>query len=306
MHASGDSGLRAGRRKPLTIRLTSVRGSGAPLPDLGPRESTRGCGVSEVLARLIEKHVGHSFEFGSYHVSRSSTHLESLEIFRFRFEVYREAGYVEADDFSEPLLTDEFDDAATQIAVRNENGGLVGATRFVPPSPLGFHTERIFDLDLPPIDPLRMAEFGRLAVRSNHRGGERLVMLAMLKAVFECMIDHGTTHVLAYLSPKLADSIALLGCKPLPMIARAPSARTIANRSLMKGYFASQHPIPVLYDLEAMLAEVGVSRVAIESRLCQARCELPSEQPLNASRKDGLESSLSRSPSASPDRRGGA
>ncbi len=262
--------------------------------------------MSEVLARLIEKHVGPSFEFGAYHVSRSSTHLESLEIFRFRFDVYQEEGYVAASDFPEPLLTDEFDDVATQIAVRDGSGGLVGATRFVPPSRLGFHTERIFDMDLPPIDPMRIAEFGRLAVRSSHRGGERLVMLAMLKAVFECMIDHGTTHVLAYLSPRLADSIARLGCKPSPLITRAPSARTIANRSLMKGYFASQHPIPVLYDLEAMLEEVGVRRVAIESRLGRARCESPSEQPLSASRRHGLKSSLSYSPSASPERRGGA
>lgn len=223
--------------------------------------------MSEILARLIETAVGPSFEFGDYRVTRSTTHLDDLEIFRFRFSVYLESKFISSHDFEEKILTDEFDQSAIQISVRDRSGMLVGTTRFVRPSHVGFHTERLFDFDLPPIDRSRMGEFGRLAVRTTHRGGERFIMLAMLKAVFECMIENGTTHVLAFLSPKLADSFAELGCKPSALRARPPDRSRIQNRSKMKGYFETQNPIPVLYDLERMISEVGVRRAAIAERL---------------------------------------
>ena len=223
--------------------------------------------LSEILARLIEQAVGPSFEFGEYRVTRSTTHLDDAEIFRFRFRVYLESGFIAPNDFPEEILKDEFDNAATQIAVRDRCGLLVGTTRFVRPSIVGFHTEKLFDFELPPVNRFHMAEFGRLAVRTNHRGGERFVMLAMLKAVFECMIDNGTTHVLAFLSPKLADSFAELGCKPLTLRALKPCERTLENRSAMKRYFESQSPLPVLYDLELMLSQVGVRRTTIAGRL---------------------------------------
>lgn len=223
--------------------------------------------LSEILARLIETAVGPSFEFGEYRVTRSNTHIDDIEIFRFRFSVYLESKFISLQDFTEDVLTDEFDRSAIQIAVRDRSGMLVGTTRFVRPSHVGFHTERLFDFDLPPINRMRIGEFGRLAVRTTHRGGERFVMLAMLKAVFECMIENGTTHVLAFLSPKLADSFAQLGCKPSALRTQAPDRATIQNRRMMKGYFESQNPVPVLYDLERMISEVGVRRAAIAERL---------------------------------------
>jgi N-acyl-L-homoserine lactone synthetase len=223
--------------------------------------------LSEILARLIERAVGPSFDFGEYRVTRSTTHIDDIEIFRFRFSTYLEAGFILPQAFPDGILRDEFDSAATQIAVRDVSGLLVGTTRFVRPSRLGFHTERLFDLELPPINRNQMGEFGRLAIKANNRGGDRFVMLAMLKAVFECMIEVGTTHVLAFLSPKLADSFARLGCKPLTLRAHEPGHRALQNRGAMKGYFDSQRPIPVLYDLEQMLSDVGVRRKGIASRL---------------------------------------
>lgn len=223
--------------------------------------------MSEVLARLIEKPVGPSFEFGNFRVERAITHLENLEIFRFRYRVYLESGFISQDDFPEPVFRDEFDAVSSQIAVRDASGTLVGSTRFLGPSPLGFHTQKVFDIDLPAIDVARIGEFGRLAVRVDHRGGDRLVMLALLKAVFECMIDRGSTHILAFLPPPLAESFSRIGCKPLEMVAREPTNFVLQNRRLMRGYFELQNPIPVLYDLEKMLDDVGVRRVVVAKRL---------------------------------------
>ena len=171
--------------------------------------------MSDLLARLIERPVGPSFEFGQYRVTRSTTHTENQEIFEFRYQSYLEAGFILAKTFPSGKLEDHFDRVADQIMVRSDAGSLVGSARFVRPSAIGFHTETLFDFDFPPIDRGRVGEFGRLAVRIDHRGGERLVVLAILKAVFECMIEGGITHVIAFLPPKLADSFASVGCKHL-------------------------------------------------------------------------------------------
>ena len=232
--------------------------------------------MSDILARLIERPVGPSFELGQYRVTRSTTHTENQEVFEFRYQSYSEAGFILEQEFPSGKLEDRFDSVAAQIIVRSDAGNLVGSTRFVRPSALGFHTETLFDFDLPPIDRMRIGEFGRLAVSMDHRGGTRLVMLAMLKAVFECMIESGTTHVIAFLPPKLADSFAGLGCKHLALRTRDLRPITLENRRPMKPYFENQRPIPVLYDLEDMLRDVGVkqSKPLARTRLNSFRPEL--------------------------------
>ena len=148
--------------------------------------------MTEILARLIEKPVGPAFEFGGYRIARSLTHLEDLDVFTFRFRTYLEAGFIVNDSYSGEILRDEFDNVATQVVVRDSFGTLVGTARFVRPSNLGFHTEKLFEFDLPPINRQKIGEFGRLAIAGTHRGGDRIVMTAMLKAIFECMIESGS------------------------------------------------------------------------------------------------------------------
>ena len=231
------------------------------------RSSTAASVVSEALARLIERAVGPSFGFGGYRVSRSTTRAEDLEIFRFRYRIYMDSGFITRDSVPADALQDQFDPMAVQIAVRDSLGELVGAARFVRPSNLGFHTEQVFDFEFPPVPREQVGEFGRLVVADAHRGGERIVMVAVLKAVFECMIESGTTHVVAFLSPRLADSVASLGCKPLAIRMMEPSRRSLENRRAMQSYFDSQSAIPVLYDLEKMFSEVGVRRNELSSHL---------------------------------------
>ena len=83
-------------------------------------------------------------------------------------------------------------------------------------------------------------------------------MLGLLKAVFECMVEQRTTHVFAFLSPKLAESYAALGCVSIPLQTRRPSEETVKRRQPMGGYFEKQQVHPVLFDLHEMMIEVGV------------------------------------------------
>lgn len=216
--------------------------------------------MSEMLARLIESPVGPSFEFFGYRIDRARTSAEEDAAFRFRFENYKRAGFISPADFSRGEIRDEFDSVATQIVVRDPAMEVVGACRFVPPTAIGTHTETLFRISLADTIRSRIGEFGRLAIDPRHRGGSRIVMIGMLKAFFECMMECQADLVVAHLSPALADSFAALGCKSIPVVTAPPNSRRLENRAAMQRYFDSQRPEPVLFDLESMFVDVGVSR----------------------------------------------
>lgn len=224
--------------------------------------------MSETLARLIEEPVGREFVFGPYCITRQGPEHSSEEIFRFRFKEFLGAGFIASRAFPDKMLRDEFDAVAIQIAAYDENDGLVGTTRFVPHTPIGFLTERLFSFDMPPqVSRTRLGELGRLAISRAHRGGNRMVMIGMLKAAFECMIEFESSHVVAFLSPDLAHSFATLGCKAMAVNARRPDSTVLGNRESMAPYFDSQQAMPFVYDLESMIENVGVRRRLIEPRL---------------------------------------
>jgi N-acyl-L-homoserine lactone synthetase len=202
--------------------------------------------------------VGPEFEVGCYQISQARNEAEKREAYRLRFEVFSDEGFIDPEYFPDGELRDRFDSVSTQILVRDRSGRLAATTRFVQPSPLGFPTEALFDFEPPPIERERLGEYGRLAIKDGHRGGSRAPMLGMLKAVFECMLTCGTTHVFAFLTPALARSYAALGCVSERLAERPLTVATRAARAPMRGYFDTQEVKPVLFDLREMMVEVGV------------------------------------------------
>lgn len=215
--------------------------------------------MSSPLAALMNERVGQRFEFGGYHFRRAETQDERVDAFRLRHSVFSEEGFIRAEEFPSGAFHDEFDDVSEQILVHDAGGTLVGTTRFVLPSDLGFPTERFFDFETPDVPRERMGEYGRLAIGPEHRGGTRAPMLGMLKAVFEVMLEHGITHVYAFMPPKLAASYTALGCVSVPLRTRPTRVVTAQRRHAMRDYFARQHVAPVLFSLAEMMVAVGVS-----------------------------------------------
>jgi len=213
---------------------------------------------SSPLAQLMSQRVGPAFDFGGYRFSRAESEAESLDAFRLRHKVFVGEGFLDPSQFADGFFRDQFDQVSTHILVRDGAGGLVATTRFVHSTSMGFPTEHLFDFAPPGVPRARLGEYGRLAIEPAHRGGARAPMLGLLKAVFECMIEQRTTHVFAFLSPKLAQSYAALGCVSVPLETRPPSAETVSRRQPMRGYFENQQVHPVLFDLREMMIQVGV------------------------------------------------
>lgn len=215
--------------------------------------------MSSPLAMLMNQRVGKQFEFGGYRIRRAETERERFGAFRLRHAVFSEEGFIRAEEFPSGAFHDEFDAVSEQILVHDPAGALVGTTRFILPSDLGFPTERFFDFDAPDVPRERIGEYGRLAIGPGHRGGTRAPMLGMLKAVFEIMLEHGITHVYAFMPPKLAASYTALGCVSVPLRTRPTRVETAQRRHAMRDYFARQHVAPVLFSLAEMMVAVGVS-----------------------------------------------
>lgn len=215
--------------------------------------------MSSPLAKLMNQRVGSRFEFGGYRVCRAETEEQRLAAFRLRHAVYSEEGFIRAEEFPSGAFRDEFDPVSEQILVHDASGSLVGTTRFVLPSDIGFPTERFFDFDPPDVPHEQIGEYGRLAIGPGHRGGARAPMLGMLKAVFELMLEHSITHVFAFMPPRLAASYTALGCVSVPLRTRPTRRETHQRRHAMRDYFARQEVVPVLFSLAEMMVAIGIS-----------------------------------------------
>ena len=214
--------------------------------------------MASPLGELLKERVGSKFEFGGYEISRAFSQSEEEEAYALRHRVFLEEGFLDPRAFPKGQFRDRFDEVSVHILVRDCEGQLVGTTRFVRYSLLGFPTEHLFRFAPPRVDRRQLGEYGRLAIDREHRGGSRAPMLGMLKGVFECMIEDKTTHVFAFLSPELASSYASLGCVSVPLDEMKPTADILRNREPMMGYFTTQKVIPVLFSLKSMMIEIGV------------------------------------------------
>ncbi len=215
--------------------------------------------MKSVLAGLMNERVGSKFDFGGYRFRRAENELDREAVFSLRHRVFGEEGFIDPGDFRNGLFRDDFDEVSSQFMVFDASGELVATTRLVLPSDLGFPTERLFEFEPADVPRQRLGEYGRLAIARDHRGGGRTPMLGLLKCVFECMLEYQITHVFAFMPPKLAGSYALLGCVSVPLELRVPGLETLARRRPMRGYFARQEIQPVLFNLEEMMREIGIS-----------------------------------------------
>jgi hypothetical protein len=213
------------------------------------------------LAQLLRGRIGKELSFGGYVFRGAADTRECERAFRFRHDIFTREGFIDPSDFPDGSFHDPFDAVSAHFLVYAGGADLVGTTRFVLPSPLGFPTEQLFDFERPALARNRLGEFGRLAIAAEHRGGRRLPMLGLLKMVNECMLEHEITHVYAFMAPKLVQSYAALGCVSRPLDVRPPSQQTLLRRLPMRGYFARQPVQPVLFSHEEMMRAIGVYEV---------------------------------------------
>ena len=211
------------------------------------------------FAKLLATPVRDAFWFHDYRFVLGASGDLRRRGFALRQQVYLEEEYIAASSRTEMLFTDEFDDVSEHLVVLDKDDCVVGATRFVLPSPLGYPTERFFNVQRPNVRPERLGEFSRLTIAAGHRGGARAPMIGLLKLVYEVMVRNSVDHVYAFMAPRLITSLASLGCVTRRLPELPPTPEHLANRRPMKGYFEKQDILPVLLRLDEAIAAITAS-----------------------------------------------
>jgi hypothetical protein len=214
--------------------------------------------MADGFAELLRARVGKELDFGGYHFRRAEREDDREAAYRLRHDVFVEEGFIDPSDFEEGLFRDQFDDTSSHLLVYDGYGEVIGTTRFVLPSALGFPTEYLFEFERPRVSRDRLGEFGRLGILPEHRGGARVPMLGLVKMVYEVILELDITHVYAFMPSKLVASYTALGLVSHPLDVRPPSPEILDRRAPMRGYFARDEIQAVLFGLREMEEVIGV------------------------------------------------
>lgn len=214
--------------------------------------------MTDGFAELLRGRVGKELDYGGYHFRRAGREDEREAAYGLRHDVFAEERFIDPSDFPGGLFRDQFDETSAHLLVYDGHGDLIGTTRFVLPSALGFPTEYLFEFERPPVSRERLGEFGRLAILREHRGGTRVPMLGLVKMVYEVILELDITHVYAFMAPQLVASYTALGLVSHALDVRPPSPEILKRRAPMRGYFADNEIQAVLFSLREMEEVIGV------------------------------------------------
>lgn len=214
--------------------------------------------MADDFAKLLRGRIGKELDHGGYRFLRAERPEELEVAFRLRQAVFEEEGFIDPQRYRGRTFRDDFDDVSAHILVWTAAGELIGTTRFVLPTSLGFPTEHFFAFDRPEVPRARLGEFGRLAIAKAHRGGARTPMLGLVKMVYEVILEQDISHVYAFMAPRLVSSYNALGLVSHRIRLGVPSVEMLERRSPMRPYFESQEIVPVLFSLREMEGVIGV------------------------------------------------
>jgi len=136
-------------------------------------------------------------------VKQAKTPEELEQVFRLRYEVYRNKSYIDPDAYQQEKLTDKYDlFSASFLALRD--GAPIGTVRLIKNSEMGFPTEKTFNILDFPVVFLRKeaAELSKLCLKKKFRGG--LISFALLKIALEYSKSEGITQWILFTTKRLA------------------------------------------------------------------------------------------------------
>ena len=130
-------------------------------------------------------------------------------LFRFRYEMYvKELQWFKREDYPEGVVRDNFDDYSHNYVAINNQGEIEGSIRVNPDGPDGLMLETCHSLN-----GLRkgrsLAEFNRFVVSQRYYGKSLGPLL--MKAVYQCAVQLGITHIVLSTRIELKEYYEKLG-----------------------------------------------------------------------------------------------
>ena len=126
----------------------------------------------------------------SLHRSRKSYRIEIVKdknlikrVFKLRYKLYCETyKLLDKGDYPNRKEEDEYDQYSEQIAVFDDSDNMVGTVRIIKNSPIGFPTEKEFDLKIDNRKRNQTIEISRIMVEPDFK--KTMLFIDVLKAVY--------------------------------------------------------------------------------------------------------------------------
>ena len=137
-------------------------------------------------------------------IIQAKTQEELEQVFRLRFEVYKDEDYIDPNDYPDKKLTDKYEPYSVSfLALKGKEP--IGTVRIIKKSDLGFSTEHAFNILEFPQDYFQAetAELSKLCVKEQYRKG--LVSLGILRKAFEYSEKNMIKYWLMFTTKKLAN-----------------------------------------------------------------------------------------------------
>ncbi|MBV1931379.1 MAG: GNAT family N-acetyltransferase [Porticoccaceae bacterium] len=174
-------------------------------------------------------------------------------LYRFRFEVYTDEGYVNPDDYPDKLFSDQFDPFSISV-ITLKNNRIIGCGRATRWSNLGLPVFQFFSIKLPTeIDHQSMVEMGRFMVDRAYRGKARLATLGMsLQLRTYLRSDHSIKWLIAFMSNKVRDAFSEI--VPFKILDEyPPEQKHLQARTVRQGYWDKGVIHPVIAEPSQLL-----------------------------------------------------
>lgn len=183
----------------------------------------------------------------------AKTPEELKDVFRLRYKIYLESGYIKDLNFDEPLFSDKYDvNSINFIAYRKEHP--VGVVRLVLNSNLGMPLEEYYNVDLSQKNGA--VEVSRLGVVREYRGGKRRVVIALMRAVYYWSHKNNVRYWYMFMPEKLAESFEALCARFYYIPEKALTEKHTSARKLMLGYFRKTKAKPYILDVQELTKEM--------------------------------------------------
>lgn len=196
------------------------------------------------IGMLISKIKGYKFWL-------AGTKEDLRRVFRIRYEVYRENGYILENPTHE--FKDLYDQYSTSFLAADRKGNIIGSMRLTKYFPLALPAEHYFNINLDIIDKARTAEPSRLVVKRELRKGNRLIILGLGIIAYRYSKKHNIRWWIATLPERLADSLKRDFKMNFSLIpSKKPTLENLEGRKEIQGYFDKKNLQPYVIDLQEM------------------------------------------------------
>jgi hypothetical protein len=178
---------------------------------------------------------------------------DEANLYRFRYKIYCDEGYIKSDSYPDQKFSDKYDPASISVIAVKANE-IVGAGRATHYSQGGLPTFEYFNIKLPDnINRDRIVEMGRFMVHPKHRGKARLVAIGMSLQLKKYVRGNPDIEwLVAFMSDKVQQAFAAL--IPFQTLAENPLAEIhIQARGLLPGYWEKGNIHPVIAKASELL-----------------------------------------------------